>query len=128
MKKHWFRWIIVLFFFFVAVNAFSSDPSEPTLATKEDDSATAVCLKCHGPFDELASAPPSFITPSGEKVTPHRYIPHDQKDIPDCLSCHQKHSVSPTSAEIAALPKPNVKFCFDCHHKKNFMPCKACHK
>ena len=128
MNGHWFPWIMVLLFFFIMVNAFSfAATSQPTSATKEDESATAACLKCHGPFDKLASAPPSFITASGEKITPHRYVPHDLKDIPDCVNCHQTHSANPTASEIVALPKPNVKFYFDCHHKENFMRCKACH-
>jgi predicted CXXCH cytochrome family protein len=129
MKTRCFQWIVGLFFFFVVAHAFSSPAtSQLTSPAKEDEGATADCLKCHGPFDKLASAPPSFISTSGEKITPHRYVPHDQKDIPDCANCHQPHSANPTADEIAALPKPNVTFCFDCHHKKNFMRCKACHK
>ena len=129
MKRYWFQRLMVSFFFFVFVNGLpSAATSQTTSAAKEDETATAACLKCHGPFEKLASAPPSYITTSGEKITPHRYVPHDQKDIPDCVSCHQTHSANPTAGEMATLPKPNVKFCFDCHHKENFMRCKACHK
>jgi len=129
MHKHWFRWIMVFFSFCVAVNGFYSvHASGPTLATKEEGDVTTVCLQCHGPFEKLASEPPNFTAPSGEKITPHRYVPHDLKEIPDCLNCHHKHSENPTPAEIAALPKPNVKFCFECHHKENFTRCKDCHK
>jgi len=104
--------------------AAASQPASPT----EGEGAAAMCLKCHGPFEKLASQPPGFVTPGGEKVAPHRYVPHDGKDIPDCTNCHQTHSTNPTAGEIAALPKPNVKFCFDCHHKENFQRCKTCHK
>jgi len=129
MKGHHFLPIAVLFFFFLVVNMFSSSVMcQPVSSGKEDEGSTVVCLKCHGPFEKLASAPPSYVAASGEKITPHRYIPHEQKDIPDCVNCHQPHSANPTAKEIAALPKPNVKFCFDCHHKQNFMRCKACHK
>ena len=129
MKRLCLQWITVLFFFCAVVNIFSSSAtSQPASPAKEDEGATAVCLKCHGPFEKLASAPPSFISPSGEKIVPHRYIPHDQKDIPDCVNCHQPHSANPTATELAALPKPNVRLCFDCHHKENFKRCKACHK
>jgi hypothetical protein len=129
MKEHWFLRIMVLFLFLAITGTLSSAaaPQQPS-ATKETASPAQGCLKCHGPFEKLASAPPRFIAPSGEKITPHRYVPHDLKDIPDCVSCHQAHSANPTAAEIAALPKPNVKTCYECHHKENFTLCKACHK
>jgi len=91
-------------------------------------STSAACLECHGPFEKLASAPPFFVAPSGEKINPHRYVPHDLKEIPDCVSCHKPHSATPSAAEIAALPKPNVTSCFECHHTKTFQNCRDCHK
>lgn len=101
---------------------------QPPSASTENGNEAVQCLTCHGPFEKLASAPPSYVAPSGEKVNPHRYVPHDLKDIPDCVSCHKPHSATPTADEIAALPKPNVKTCFECHHKQSFAPCKSCHK
>jgi hypothetical protein len=89
------------------------------------------CLACH-PFDKLAALPPKYVNDSGEKINPHVYVPHDQKvakSIQDCALCHTKqHPLPPTAADIAAMPKPEVKFCYSaCHHSYNFTPCKACH-
>jgi len=127
MRKHWFRWIIVFFFLFVTVNAFSSGHASGSVAANEDGNGSASCLQCHGPFENLASKAPSFTAPSGERITPHRYIPHNEKTIPDCLNCHQEHSENPTPTEIAALPKPTVNFCFECHHTETFARCNSCH-
>jgi predicted CXXCH cytochrome family protein len=88
----------------------------------------AACLQCHGPFEKLAGAPARFVAPSGEKVNPHRFVPHDLTDVPECTGCHQPHSAAPKAAELAALPRPNVKSCFECHHKQNFGSCQSCHK
>jgi predicted CXXCH cytochrome family protein len=102
-------------------------PQAPSTAGAQE-SASSACLGCHGPFEKLASAPPFFAAPSGEKINPHRYVPHDLKEIPDCVSCHKPHSATPSAAEIAALPKPNVTSCFECHHTKTFQNCQDCHK
>jgi len=102
-----------------------SQTSTPTTATSKD-----VCLDCHGPFDELAKSTTGYVAPSGEKATPHRYIPHDKKDpsaIPECSNCHQPHPVPPPSP--MAVPKASVDWCSGtCHHENNFTPCKVCHK
>jgi len=139
MNRYWLT-PIMLVFFLVAVGVCTFAPSiladgpgsaagpQPPSASTEEGSAAAQCLTCHGPFEKLASALPSYVAPSGEKINPHRYVPHDLKDIPDCVSCHKPHSATPTADEIAALPKPNVKTCFECHHKQNFASCKSCHK
>ena len=91
-----------------------------------------LCLDCHGPFDKLATASPNYNAPSGEKVTPHRYVPHNSKDpkaIPGCSNCHEPHPVPPTASGLTALPKPDVQWCYTtCHHKNNFVSCKDCHK
>jgi predicted CXXCH cytochrome family protein len=105
----------------------AAKPQPPPVPAKGEDVAAA-CLKCHGPFDKLTSAPPRFVTQKGEKINPHRYVPHDLKEIPDCVSCHKPHSAAPNAGEIAALPKPNVKTCYECHHKEDFASCKSCHK
>jgi predicted CXXCH cytochrome family protein len=111
--------------------------STPCLAAPKGKSApkmvpgagvTATCLKCHGPFEKLASAPPSYETAGKEKISPHRFVPHDLKEIEDCLDCHKQHSAVPTKEELAALPRPNVKACYSCHHTENFTRCKTCHK
>ncbi len=89
------------------------------------------CLDCHGPFDKLAASAPSYAAPSGEKITPHRFVPHDSKEakaIPECSNCHQPHSVPPSESDRAALRKPEVDWCYSsCHHENTFKPCKECH-
>jgi len=91
-----------------------------------------MCLGCHGPFDKLVTAAPSYVAPSGEKITPHYYVPHTSKEakaIPECSNCHQPHPVPPTAADITAMGKPGVEWCFTtCHHENDFTPCKKCHK
>ncbi|HVP80464.1 MAG TPA: hypothetical protein VMV04_21480 [Thermodesulfobacteriota bacterium] len=90
------------------------------------------CLGCHGPFDKLAAATTGYVAPSGEKITPHRYVPHSSKEakgIPECSNCHQPHPAEPTASDLAALAKPDVQWCYTtCHHRNNFEPCKDCHK
>lgn len=131
---------ILLVLMLVAIPTFSIVPAiqgqgadrsagrEPPSTAGAEGSASAACLECHGPFEKLASAPSFFVAPSGEKINPHRYVPHDLKEIPDCVSCHKPHSATPTAAEIAALPRPNVTSCFECHHTKTFQNCQDCHK
>jgi len=100
--------------------------SPPAAVSKE------ACLDCHGPFDKLAGASPKYVAPSGEKITPHRFVPHDSKEakaIPGCDNCHKPHPLPPTATALAALPKPDVQWCYTaCHHENNFTPCKDCHK
>ena len=135
MKKCWLKYMMPLLLLFAIALTFvlpilAAERGKPTaqaVATENGSSATA-CLNCHGPFEKLASAPSSFVMKSGEKVTPHRYVPHDLKEIPDCVSCHKPHSAIPTKSEIQTLPKPNVETCFSCHHSENFRSCKSCHK
>ena len=66
-----------------AVNA----PASRAVAGLADNT----CLDCHGPFDKLIKVSANYVAPSGEKISPHRYVPHDsklEKDIPDCSHCH----------------------------------------
>jgi hypothetical protein len=89
------------------------------------------CLSCHGPFDKLIQTTANYVAPSGEKTSPHRYVPHDsklEKDIPECSRCHTAHPVSPLPAKGSIdLSKVNVEWCFTCHHEKNLKSCKDCH-
>jgi hypothetical protein len=90
------------------------------------------CLSCHGPFDKLVENTGKYVAPSGEKVSPHRYVPHDSKkdeDIPKCTLCHRPHSLDPLPAQGSVdLSKVNVQWCYDsCHHEKNLTSCKQCH-
>jgi hypothetical protein len=89
------------------------------------------CLDCHGPFDKLAASTASYAAPSGEKSTPHRYVPHDAKEakaIPECSNCHQPHSVPPSESDRAAFRRREIDWCYtSCHHDNTLKPCKECH-
>jgi hypothetical protein len=90
------------------------------------------CLTCHGPYDKLAEATANYVAPSGEKGTPHRYVPHTSKsadEIPECTRCHTAHPVDPPPAKGSIdVSKVTVKYCYDqCHHEKNLTSCKECH-
>ena len=106
----------------------------PAAASKTTAPATAVskevCLNCHGPFDKLATASAKYVASSGEKITPHRFVPHNSKEakaVPGCNNCHETHPLPATAATVATLPKPDVQWCYTCHHKNNFVSCKDCH-
>ena len=90
----------------------------------------AACLSCHGPFEKLV-ANAGYQAPGGEKISPHRHVPHSSKgitSIPGCDNCHATHPVPPSPAAVAALPRPDVQWCYtSCHHKHTFQPCKDCH-
>jgi predicted CXXCH cytochrome family protein len=98
-----------------------------TTASKAAGSSKATCLMCHGPFDKLIAATAGYKMQSGEQEiesSPHRYVPHDTKDIPECIYCHEPHPVPLTSTE--GLPKPKATWCYGCHHKK-VLQCGTCH-
>jgi hypothetical protein len=107
----------------------------PTLSevvpSPQDSTTRDVCLKCHAPFDKLVERTATFVAPSGETTSPHRYVPHDSKEasaLPQCDNCHKAHPVPPSVSDLAGLPKPNVEWCYSkCHHTKDFTPCKTCH-
>ena len=94
-------------------------------------SSKSACLNCHGPFDALV-ANAKYVAPSGEKISPHRYVPHSAKEvkaIPECNNCHEPHPVPPSPTSAASLPKPDAQWCYTaCHHKNTFQLCKDCHK
>ncbi len=54
--------------------------SAPQTATSAPVISKEVCLNCHRPFDKLATASANYVAPSGEKITPHRFVPHNSKD------------------------------------------------
>ena len=98
--------------------------SPATTASTEAASSTEECLKCHGPFDKLASATTNYMMPSGEKTTPHRYVPHKSEEMPECIKCHRPHPVPLTSK--AEMPKAETDYCYTCHHAK-VLQCGTCH-
>ena len=101
------------------------------LATQDTKTETKIdkeqCLGCHGPFDKIAKATAEWQSPAGDKTTPHRYIPHDSTDVPECTECHTPHEIPPKDKASVVKPK-DVGFCYDsCHHAHNLQPCKNCH-
>lgn len=85
------------------------------------------CLACHGPFEKLASDTAGFKAKGGEVGTPHRYVPHDTKDIPECDECHTPHAL-PAPDATAAKNTATVDKCYDgCHHTKTLEKCSECH-
>ena len=85
------------------------------------------CLACHGPFEKIVKAPATFKTNSGETVNPHKYVPHDSEDAPECTECHTPHEI-PLKDKASVVKPTDVSYCYDaCHHAKNLQPCKNCH-
>jgi hypothetical protein len=107
-------------------NGVAAESPAPAAAVSKE-----ACLNCHGPFDKLV-ANVNYQAPSGEKIAPHRYVPHTAKEakaIPECSNCHEPHPVPPVAGGVATLPKPDVQWCYTtCHHKNTFQLCKDCHK
>lgn len=104
-----------------------------TAAPASPRAADNNCLACHAPFDKLIeTSGKKYVAPSGEKTSPHRYVPHNSKkeeDIPECSHCHTAHPVDPPPAPGSIdLSKVGVQWCYDaCHHEKNLQSCKECH-
>jgi hypothetical protein len=88
------------------------------------------CLACHGPYEKLREKTADYVAPSGETVTPHQYVPHedkDAKDIPDCTECHVAHPIPLEDKSTVAKPD-GVNWCYSsCHHANNLQPCSSCH-
>ena len=114
---------------FAAQGAGQNVPATRAAASK---GSKDTCLTCHGPFDKIVAGSTNYTAPSGEKISPHRYVPHDSKkveDIPECTNCHVAHSLDPPPGPGSVdLSKVGVQWCYSaCHHEKNFTSCKECH-
>lgn len=115
----------------VAANAAESDQEQAAAPDQSGyvDEQSAKCLECHGPFEELLAKPGSFVITDYEgekKINPHRYVPHNTKDVPACINCHVVHPVPPE--KTPERPK-YIKWCYDvCHHQMNFEKCSTCHE
>jgi predicted CXXCH cytochrome family protein len=102
--------------------------AKPTAAAAP--AAKAACLACHGPYEKIIAKTADYMMQSGEqeiKSNPHRYVPHDSKDIkdiPECSYCHEPHPVPLAAKE--GLPKPKATWCYGCHHAK-VLACGTCH-
>ena len=101
-------------------------------AAAEAKGSKDTCLSCHGPFEKIIENSANYTAPSGEKISPHRFVPHDSKkdeDVPECTNCHTAHALDPLPAAGSVdLSKVKVQWCYTaCHHEKNFTSCKECH-
>jgi hypothetical protein len=117
--------LIALFGAFALATAMDGPESIEEAVTEEP---AVECMDCHGSFDYIADKTGDFKTASGETTTPHRYIPHDDKEgIPECTACHATHAIP--LKDVSTVVKPdNVNWCYDnCHHARNLEPCVTCH-
>ena len=126
MKKCLFLFLIALFLALVCGTlSLATGAASQDNASKKEEKPN--CLGCHGPFEKLTTLPKDYAMPSGEKVSPHRYVPHaDKKDIPDCTECHTPHPVPIEDKSKVVRPKP--EYCYTgCHHQQNLQACSNCH-
>ena len=131
-KKFYVVSVIVLIFIVVSfVSAIAEDESGEEKVDK------SICLACHGSFDDIAAATADYKAPSGETVSPHRYVPHKQNaensaqseepEIPQCVECHVPHPIPPESKDQVIIPK-KIDWCYaSCHHMNDLQPCGNCH-
>lgn len=122
-----FSILILISVFGAFALATGMDGQEAEEETKAAEASTA-CLACHGSFDDIVKATADFETASGETTSPHRYIPHDDKEgVPECTECHTPHKIP--LEDVSTVVKPdNVDWCYQsCHHAYNLEPCSTCH-
>ena len=120
--------IVALLLVFGTLTLLTAAASQNSTQSTENKTVAQKCLACHGSFDKLAEKTANFKAPSGETVTPHRYVPHAEKtDIPECTECHIPHPV-PLEDKSKVVKPDNITYCFSsCHHANNLQPCKNCH-
>ncbi len=104
------------------------NPAGPAATTATASSSSQACLACHGPYDKIMAATASYVLPSGDKVSPHQFVPHDSTNVPDCTNCHKPHPIPPTASDIAAMQNTSPKYCTECHHTGNMESCAICHE
>lgn len=97
-------------------------------AEEEPAAQKEFCLGCHGPIEKLTDADIKFKVDGGT-VNPHKFVPHDSKnlaDFPDCTVCHKPHAMPPSKGykDVSA----NVEVCYQCHHNYTFQRCSKCHE
>ena len=111
-----------------------SKTSPPTASAPAPAAApangAATCLGCHGPYEKVVKASENYALPDGTKINPHTAMdpnatkPHPyEKRVFECTNCHQVHPFPPKD-----VPKPNVEYCFSCHHERNVTNCSQCHQ
>jgi hypothetical protein len=130
MKKSFSMFLVALsstLLFGIFALATGEGPQD-NAAKPKAKSVVQKCLGCHGPYDKIAAATAKFKASSGETVTPHQYVPHEEKkDIPECTECHKPHEI-PLKDKSAVAQSANVDWCYtSCHHANNLQPCSDCH-
>jgi Zn finger protein HypA/HybF involved in hydrogenase expression len=128
MEKRSFLMAGALILVFAAFALTTDTMAQEAAKQAETDEVTQKCLACHGPYDKLAQATADYTAPSGETVTPHQYVPHEEKkDIPKCTECHKPHEI-PLQDKSTVVKPGNIDFCYAyCHHAQNLQPCSNCH-
>jgi hypothetical protein len=58
-------------------------------------------------------------------ANPHVFVPHESTTIVDCSECHDNHAIPFVKDESAR--KPNVQYCYSCHHAETLAHCNECH-
>lgn len=120
----------------LAMAAFGTSPAVRAAETGSTASSAEQCLACHGPFDKLAEKTKDWKDEFGDPVNPHVWIdkdaakPHNARQMPpDCLKCHEAHPIPP-KADWKPKQKPDVSYCYGCHHMETFEPCgqSGCHE
>ena len=103
-------------------------PEAVSSASTEESAVkdAAYCLKCHGPFDKLVQRTKDYVTEWDEKANPHQYVPHNKTTVAECSECHDPHPIP--FQKTADMRKPNVDYCYSCHHAQTLVNCKECHK
>ena len=130
MKKSSFLFLgaLILLSAFGAFALASGMAVQESTGESETDAVVKTCLACHGSYDDIATATADFTAASGETVTPHQYVSHEEKkDIPKCTECHVPHEIP--LEDVSTVVKPdNVDWCYqNCHHAYNLQPCSTCH-
>jgi predicted CXXCH cytochrome family protein len=105
----------------------SAAPEAVSSASTEESAVkdAAYCLKCHGSFEKLLERTKDYVTEWDEKANPHQYVPHNSTKVAECSECHDPHPIPFKKVEDAR--KPNVDYCYSCHHAQTLVNCKECH-
>ncbi|HEY9053270.1 MAG TPA: cytochrome c3 family protein, partial [Rectinemataceae bacterium] len=105
----------------------ATETADSVSAASEESAVhdAAYCLKCHGPFEALAERTKDYITEWDEKANPHVFVEHGTTTIVECAECHDPHPIPYEKVEGAR--KPNVSWCYSCHHAETLANCNTCH-
>jgi hypothetical protein len=128
-KTSLFLFVAILMLLVGTFTLLTEAATQDSAQNTEKQTVAQKCLACHGPYDKLAEKTANFKTAGGETVTPHQYVPHEDKtDIPECTECHVPHPV-PLEDKSTVVKPDKLTFCYsNCHHMANLQPCKDCHK